>query len=90
MAPGRRSRSVRSLPLPDGIAYDELHNRLKAEGYVIYAGLGDAAQTTFRVRALDAITVEALQGFVAALRVMAERPVAAGVQGRVFCKGWGS
>ena len=25
------------------IAYDTLHDRLKAEGYIIYAGLGDAA-----------------------------------------------
>lgn len=64
VAPGHRSRSVRSFPLPEGIAYDELHDRLKADGYIIYAGLGDAAQTTFRVCALGALTVEALEGFV--------------------------
>jgi 2-aminoethylphosphonate-pyruvate transaminase len=61
-----RSRSVRSLPLPAGIDYDILHDRLKDEGYIIYAGLGDAAKTTFRVCALGALTVEALEGFVAA------------------------
>jgi 2-aminoethylphosphonate-pyruvate transaminase len=63
-----RSRSVRSLPLPPGIDYDTLHDCLKDEGYIICAGLGNAAQTTFRVCALGALTVEALQGFVAAFK----------------------
>jgi 2-aminoethylphosphonate-pyruvate transaminase len=56
---------VRSLPLPPGVGYDELHDRLKAQGYIIYAGLGDAAKTSFRVCALGALTVDALRGFVA-------------------------
>ena len=78
MSNSHRSRSVRSLPLPPGIDYDTLHDRLKAEGYIIYAGLGDAARTTFRVCALGALTVAALEGFVAALeRAMARQPVAA-------------
>lgn len=76
VAPDHRSRSVRSLPLPEGIAYDDLHDRLKAEGYIIYAGLGNAASTTFRVCALGALTVEALEGFVGALQgALAERSV---------------
>ena len=80
VARAHRSRSVRSLPLPEGIDYQTLHDRLKADGYIIYAGLGDAARTTFRVCALGAVTVEALQGFVTALeRVVAEQPVAVGV-----------
>jgi 2-aminoethylphosphonate-pyruvate transaminase len=68
VAPQHRSRSVRSFPLPEGMAYDTLHDRLKAGGYIIYAGLGDAAQTTFRVCALGALTVEALEGFVDAFK----------------------
>jgi 2-aminoethylphosphonate-pyruvate transaminase len=79
VAAGNRARSVRSLPLPPGIAYDELHDALKAEGYIIYAGLGEAAKTSFRVCALGALTIEALQGFVAALeRAISRRPVVAG------------
>lgn len=75
-----RSRSVRSLPLPDGIDYDRLHDALKAEGYIIYAGLGDAAKTSFRVCALGALTVEALEGFIKVLeRTIARQP--AGVAG---------
>jgi 2-aminoethylphosphonate-pyruvate transaminase len=73
-----RSRSVRSLPLPPGIDYDTLHDRLKDEGYIIYAGLGDAAKTTFRVCALGALTVAALEGFVSAFeRAMRQEAFAA-------------
>jgi 2-aminoethylphosphonate-pyruvate transaminase len=67
VAPEHRSACVRSFPLPEGFTYDDLHDRLRAEGYVIYAGLGDAAKTTFRVCALGAMTVEAMEGFVATL-----------------------
>ena len=73
IAAPHRSSSVRSLPLPQGIEYDELHDALKAEGYVIYAGLGDAARTSFRVCTLGALQIGALEGFVAAL----ERALAA-------------
>lgn len=76
VAPAHRSRSVRSLTLPAHLDYDTLHDRLKAEGYIIYAGLGDAAGTTFRVCALGALTVQALQGFMAALeRALVPDPV---------------
>ncbi len=62
-----RSRSVRSLPLPQGVTYDYLHDAVKKEGYIIYGGLGEAAKTSFRVCALGALKIEALHGFVAAL-----------------------
>ena len=79
VAAGHRARSVRSLPLPPGIGYDELHDALKAEGYIVYAGLGEAAKTSFRVCALGALTIEALRGFVAALeRAISRQPVVAG------------
>jgi 2-aminoethylphosphonate-pyruvate transaminase len=64
---------VRSLPLPQGIEYGELHDALKADGYVIYAGLGDAAKTSFRVCTLGAMEIGALEGFVASF----ERAIAA-------------
>jgi 2-aminoethylphosphonate-pyruvate transaminase len=67
VALAHRSRSVRSLPLPEGLTYDDLHDRLKSLGYIIYAGLGDAAKTSFRVCALGALSVDALRGFVAEL-----------------------
>jgi 2-aminoethylphosphonate-pyruvate transaminase len=78
VAKTHRSRSVRSLPLPAGIGYDALHDAVKEEGYVIYGGLGEAAKTSFRVCALGALKIEALEGFTAVLeRIIAAVPVAA-------------
>jgi 2-aminoethylphosphonate-pyruvate transaminase len=67
VAKPHRSHSVRSLPLPPGVDYDTLHDAVKEDGYIVYAGLGDAARTSFRVCALGALTVEALEGFIAFL-----------------------
>ena len=72
---GYRSRSVRSLPLPAGIEYEELHDAIKRDGYVIYGGLGDAATTSFRVCALGALKIEALDGLIASLeRAIVRQP----------------
>lgn len=67
VTPANRSGSVRSLPLPAGLTYDALHDAVKRDGFVIYAGLGDAAAANFRVCALGALEVGALEGFVASL-----------------------
>ncbi len=82
--PEHRSGSVRSLRLPPGVAYEPLHDAVKADGYVIYAGLGDAAKTTFRICALGALAIEALQGFVASLeRALDSQRSAASAAGSV-------
>jgi 2-aminoethylphosphonate-pyruvate transaminase len=67
VAAPNRSSSVRSLKLPDGVAYETLHDALKRDGYVVYAGLGDAAKTTFRVCTLGAMELEVLADFVESL-----------------------
>ncbi|HET7312973.1 2-aminoethylphosphonate aminotransferase [Salinisphaera sp.] len=47
---GRHSSCVlRSYRLPSGVSYDALHDRLKAAGFVIYAGQGDLAGEIFRI-----------------------------------------
>ncbi|MBA3779381.1 MAG: alanine--glyoxylate aminotransferase family protein [Chloroflexi bacterium] len=72
VAAQHRSASVRSLPLPPGLDYQSLHDAVKADGYVIYAGLGQAAAASFRVCALGEVDASALEGFVASLeRVLA-------------------
>src|ERR1035437_4971806 len=72
-----RSSSVRSLRLPEGVSYEDLHDAVKREGYVIYAGLGEAAKTTFRVCTLGALENEVLAGFVESLdRAMVEARLA--------------
>jgi 2-aminoethylphosphonate-pyruvate transaminase len=53
--------------LPDGIDYATLHDRLKAQGFVIYAGQGGLAQSIFRVSTMGAITAGDMHRFVAAV-----------------------
>lgn len=50
--------------LPKGISYQKLHNALKKNGFVIYAGQGELAKTMFRVSAMGAITKADMQRFV--------------------------
>lgn len=79
VAPEHRSHSVRCLRLPHGVTYADLHDAVKADGYVIYAGLGAAAQTGFRVCTLGNLAVGVLEGFVGSLEsaILAEsRPLA--------------
>jgi 2-aminoethylphosphonate-pyruvate transaminase len=40
---------LRSYRLPSGITYHVLHDALKADGFVIYAGQGDLSKTLFRI-----------------------------------------
>ena len=67
VAAQNRSSSVRSLRLPDGVSYENLHDAVKRDGYIIYAGLGEAAKTTFRVCTLGALEVPVLEGFAESL-----------------------
>jgi 2-aminoethylphosphonate-pyruvate transaminase len=62
-----RSSCVRSLPLPDGLTYEALHDAVRRDGHVIYAGLGEAAPTRFRICVLGAVEIDALRGFVGSL-----------------------
>lgn len=44
-----------AFKLPAGISYEALHDHLKAEGFVIYAGQGDLAGSIFRVAVMGEI-----------------------------------
>lgn len=50
--------------LPNAITYKELHDRLKEEGFIIYAGQGEYAKTIFRISMMGAITIEDVERFV--------------------------
>jgi len=47
---------LRSYHLPDGMTYDELHDGLKQQGFIIYAGQGDLASRLFRVSTMGEIS----------------------------------
>ena len=51
----------------EGVDYERLHDAVKRDGYIVYAGLGQAAGTTFRVCTLGALELEVLGGFIESL-----------------------
>jgi 2-aminoethylphosphonate-pyruvate transaminase len=56
LAPGQSSVVLRAYNLPRGRTYAELHDALKAEGFVIYAGQGDLSRTLFRISTMGQVT----------------------------------
>jgi len=62
-----RSHSIRSVRLPDGVSFAALHERLRAAGFVIYAGQGALAAEIFRVACMGELEPSDMHGFVAAL-----------------------
>jgi 2-aminoethylphosphonate-pyruvate transaminase len=55
--PARESSVVlRAYNLPTGVTYPRLHDALKADGFVIYAGQGDLSKTLFRISTMGNLT----------------------------------
>ena len=73
LPPDLRSNTITSLELPAGFTYEALHDALKVQGYVIYAGQGDLAARVFRVANMGDHTIEQFQGFLAALTAVLKR-----------------
>ena len=47
---------LRAYRLPAGIVFTLLHDALKAEGFVIYAGQGNLSKTLFRISTMGNLT----------------------------------
>jgi 2-aminoethylphosphonate-pyruvate transaminase len=56
LEPDRQSNSITAYYLPEGLSYQTLHDRLKARGYVIYAGQGNLENRIFRIANMGALT----------------------------------
>ena len=54
--PGESSVVLRAYALPTGLTYTRLHDALKADGFVIYAGQGDLSKTLFRISTMGHMT----------------------------------
>jgi 2-aminoethylphosphonate-pyruvate transaminase len=73
LTPEQQSNTITAFHLPDGLSYAALHDKLKAKGYVIYAGQGSLENKIFRVANMGALTetqftafLEAVEGIVTA------------------------
>jgi 2-aminoethylphosphonate-pyruvate transaminase len=53
---GESSVVLRAYRLPSGITYQTLHDALKAEGFVIYAGQSGLSKTLFRISTMGHVT----------------------------------
>jgi 2-aminoethylphosphonate-pyruvate transaminase len=56
LAPAQSSVVLRAYRLPGGLTYNRLHDSLKADGFVIYAGQGDLSKTLFRISTMGHLT----------------------------------
>ncbi len=54
--PEQSSVVLRSYALPRGMAYESLHDALKARGFVIYAGQGELARKLFRISTMGQLS----------------------------------
>lgn len=61
---------LRSYHLPDGLTYNQLHDGLKQQGFVIYAGQGDLASQLFRVSTMGEISDYDMARLEQALRLV--------------------
>ena len=68
LAAAESSVVLRAYHLPQGISYAVLHDALKAEGFVIYAGQGDLSRTLFRISTMGEIMPADIVRFLACLR----------------------
>jgi 2-aminoethylphosphonate-pyruvate transaminase len=66
IAPEQSSVVLRAYRLPHGVSYETLHDALKADGFVIYAGQGDLAKTLFRISTMGNLTAEDMDRLLAA------------------------
>jgi 2-aminoethylphosphonate-pyruvate transaminase len=73
--PPEYSAVLWSYELPGGMSYATLHDALKHEGFVIYAGQGDLGRHIFRIAHMGDIGEEELERLCAALgRILSGRP----------------
>jgi 2-aminoethylphosphonate-pyruvate transaminase len=63
-----RSNTITCARLPVGVTYAQIHERMRHDGFVIYAGQGDLAKEAFRVANMGLIPQARLEAFGPALR----------------------
>jgi 2-aminoethylphosphonate-pyruvate transaminase len=72
LPPEVQSNTITAYYLPNGLTYQTLHDRLKEQGYVIYAGQGQLESKIFRVANMGVLTEQDLNGFMSAFQRIVE------------------
>ncbi len=61
---------LNAFHLPDGISYEELHDKLKKAGYIIYAGQGGFSKSLFRISCMGEIKENDLERFIDEMEII--------------------
>lgn len=61
------SNTITALYLPEGVSYRDLHDRLRNEGFIIYAGQARLKKEIFRVANMGELTTQDLTSFLESL-----------------------
>ncbi|WP_374625555.1 2-aminoethylphosphonate aminotransferase [Pandoraea sp.] len=72
LPPGESSVVLRSYKLPIGVDYARLHDGLKADGFVIYAGQGGLSKELFRISTMGNLTAADIDRLLAAFARLAK------------------
>ena len=73
LPPDLRSTTLTAIALPRGVSYPQLHDGLKREGFVIYAGPPSLAAALFRVATMGDVSEDDYRRFVRALGTFVAR-----------------
>ncbi len=80
------SNTITTVYLPAGFTYQGLHDRLKENGFVIYAGQERLKGEIFRVANMGELTREDLEGFLDCLGKVVASPATSGSGGGSSCR----
>jgi 2-aminoethylphosphonate-pyruvate transaminase len=64
LSPEHQSNTITAYHLPAGLSYARLHDKLKEQGYVIYAGQGQLEGQIFRIANMGVLSQVQVQGFL--------------------------
>jgi 2-aminoethylphosphonate-pyruvate transaminase len=64
LPPDYQSNTITAYHLPPGLSYARLHDTLKEQGYVIYAGQGQLEGQIFRIANMGVLSQAQIQGFL--------------------------
>ncbi len=64
---------LRAYKLPQGVTYEQLHDGLKARGFVIYAGQGGLSSQLFRISTMGALTAADIDRLLDGFKALTQR-----------------
>ena len=67
LPPELRSNSITTLSLPPGLTYQQRHDRVRKDGFVIYEGQGQLSTQVFRVANMGALSRDDFARFLVSL-----------------------